>query len=676
MAKNKVDFKQLMLEKGERIGLYGAACLMVVLLVTGAFSAFMRESPAATVDEITKNAGTIETNLASGPPVSDPRVDPKELVPLDKSRLNPIDYLFPTDLSIDEGGPGKKRVNPTPLEVADGDFQIDAVRAQVRSYVLAMQGNNVRIGILKVREKAPDKKDKADPKDLNNRFGRTLRYNPFQRYEVPGFMMQSQALIDNGATPDKYILEFVDLKDKAVDNAKLAETVNPQRMVIISAAYPFAQLMERYRSALNSQTTPLKTLKDLITQKELMPQFEPCKVRRRELSSTGKPGQWIDLEIERTIAPVRQTSVGDADDDATLKNVVFPKSPLVIPLPKLARGDYPVLNLPNLSKAAAEVKKKLDNGAAPPLTPLEKKLQGDGLSVYERIDPKDRGGEEGPRDSKASDELVIADYCLIRLVDADPKLRPGVTYQYQIKVRLANPNYGAKDKVAFENLALTKEIESDWSPADPAKGQVTISREMFYYPTEMERRIVDWRARGDSRWNDKDAAYMEMHHWLETVRLDPNNPSSKNPLGEWAIASTPVRRGEYISRTENVKMAMWYITRETWDLAVPVRTGRPTLASRQAPGIPVNFVTEDLLVDWEGGRVDQQIRILDKTPKTISEDAALEILVMSPDGTLRVQNSHIELLNKERQARVNEVNKMLTEVEQKSKLGKDDPFKK
>jgi hypothetical protein len=116
---------------------------------------------------------------------------------------------------------------------------------------------------------------------------------------------------------------------------------------------------------------------------------------------------------------------------------------------------------------------------------------------------------------------------------------------------------------------------------------------------------------------------------------------------------------------------------------VPIATGPtrpPVIGGKPVPGpkgIPVSFSTDDLLVDWEGGKIVQSFRMTEKTSKDVKEDAAVEVLVMAPDGTLHVRNSRKDVNDPERKQRFEDWKKLLDETENKGKkeIGKDDPFK-
>ena len=52
MAKNNIDFKQLLLDKGEKIGMGAAMGVMVVLVVAGSVSAINSDNPATIAEDI------------------------------------------------------------------------------------------------------------------------------------------------------------------------------------------------------------------------------------------------------------------------------------------------------------------------------------------------------------------------------------------------------------------------------------------------------------------------------------------------------------------------------------------------------------------------------------------------------------------------------------------------
>ena len=382
MAK-KVDLKELMLEKGERIGLGVAAALMAIMVIVAAVGGFSRESPADTVAEIQGNARQIENKLLTDPPLSPTEVDKSTLVPVSTDQLNPKDNQFPTDLSIGEPTNDNKRRNPD-VPVPD-EFVTELVRAQVENYIITGQGDKIRIGILVAKDK-PGDKDKptsANPQALAPRWATPAAANYGRPYTADAYQMtQCITQDESGLSTDKYKLVFVDIKDKEVQNAKLARTVHPLRMVIVTAAFPYKKELEAYARALRG---PTGTIKELIGTKDL-PAFESCQVRRRIVPPIGKPGPWEEVKLDENYRPVLQMSIGTQKEDKKLAGVIFPKSPLVMYLPTLVRGDYPAVSLKHVRKAADDLAAKAASGEPPPvIQPLEAKIKGKDFDIYNPV---------------------------------------------------------------------------------------------------------------------------------------------------------------------------------------------------------------------------------------------------------------------------------------------------
>jgi hypothetical protein len=375
-----------------------------------------------------------------------------------------------------------------------------------------------------------------------------------------------------------------------------------------------------------------------------------------------------------------------------MRPVVFPG--LVLARPKLARGEYPKPKLQKLAKAVEafhdEIAKK--SGTAVMMTSPGARFSGEGIDAFGGSTAIDDPGKPPPPQSKGitddkDKEIVVPEFCLVRFCDIN--VRPGLIYQYQLRLRLDNPNFGKPEKMlTFPDMAKTKEITAeDWVPKEPIS--VSLSNESFYYATELDAATLDDKYRRDAKLKgDKDVTFVQMHRWLEKVRLNPDNPASLYPVGEWTLADVPARRGEYIGRLEQVKLPVWFPTRETFDFAVPIATAatRPTIIGAKptpgAKGIPVTFATDDLVVDWEGGKIYQEFKVINEktgTAKTapVKEDAGVEILVIGVDGTMRVRNSRADLNNPERKQRYEDWKKGLADTEMQGKKGgPDDPFKK
>src|SRR5207248_6521101 len=106
---------------------------------------------------------------------------------------------------------------------------------------------------------------------------------------------------------------------------------------------------------------------------------------------------------------------------------------------------------------------------------------GDGDVVGPMPMPKvppmgERGGPMGPGGIGAGANRAPWDRdALVRFID--PDVVPGKTYQYYVKVFLANPNYKKKADVAFTQLADIPYLESKIEVTPT----ITIPKESFLY---------------------------------------------------------------------------------------------------------------------------------------------------------------------------------------------------
>lgn len=275
-----------------------------------------------------------------------------------------------------------KRVNPVVL--GPGEFQADHLRAQVRQLLVVVQDNVPKVGVL-----------------------------------VPA----TQA----GGGPWK--VEFVDAT-RVPAQALLAEISVPQRMVIVSAAFPYRAQLERYRQALR-----LRSIQELANQPELLPKFLTLQVRRRTLNQEGQVLQaWSELNLENDYKPILAVAAATEAEADEIKKVVFPG--LVMTRLRLAQGDYPPLRLQTLQKTI-------------------------------------RFLQERGKDAQTK-ELVVPDQCLVRFLDVT--VEPGKTYEYQVQIRLANPNHGQKELVAYPALAEPKVLTGQWEPEKPISMTVPADR--------------------------------------------------------------------------------------------------------------------------------------------------------------------------------------------------------
>jgi hypothetical protein len=729
MAK-KMDVKDFLLQKGERLAMGIALFVMIVLIGTGAWSGFSCASPSETAREIREKADRIQTAIRTGPAASPADIDPLLLEKLSNDPVDAVAYATATPNFIASGLEDTKRMAPTVL--APVQFDTRPKHVQVMNYYVNMAGDKIRVGVLVPKDKKDDKGMDVQ-KYMTSRYGRNMDPRLVAYYQQMAQAYQQQLRMMEqmqkaraqamGTQPEftakpEWSLEFFEA-GKVPNGAKMATTVQPYRMVIVSAAFPYKQQLEAFIRALkvDDSNKPIGKIADLYAAAKdgLMPRFTKILVRRRAFDAFGKEVEkWTEIDPRKDIEPVLGQAVSYSPlepSEEDMRSVVFPG--LVLARPKLARGDYPRPKLDKLDDALKkfndELAKKSGDKTAVMVAAPERRFTGEGIDAFGAsgtIDDhakgfqapqgpgpgpfKDGPPKGGTDDKDKEKDVVVPEYCLVRFCDVNVK--PGLTYQYQMKLQLENPNFGKPEKMlAYPDLAKTKEITGeDWAPkdADLQQTTVTFKNESFYYATELDVATLDDKYRRDSKLKgDKDVAFVQMHRWLDKVRLNPENAASLYPVGDWTVADVPVRRGELIGRTEQVKLPVWFPTREAFDFAVPISTAAPkpmVIGAKPTPGpkgIPVAFSTDDLVVDWEGGKIFQNFKMTEKTSKDVKEDAGVEILVMSPDGTLRVHNSRTDLADPQRKQRYDEWKKALADTENPGRpgggagIGPDDPFK-
>lgn len=703
MAKN-LDLKQFLLQKGERLGMGVALAVMLLLIGLGAWSGFSSASPSDTAEDIKTKADAIRNKIGTTPAESPAEIDKFLLEPLKNEAVDAVQYAAATPNFIESGIENDKR-NAPDIQVPE-EWDVKVARVQVMDYMVSLAGDKTRVGVLVPKEKKEDKNQADLQKYLAQRgYGGKMPQIPpqlMQAYNYQQYMKLMQQMTQQPAgeftAKPEWSLEFVE-SGKTPASAKLARAVHPYRMVVVSASFPWQKQLEAYKRALGKAVPELE-------RDGSMPRFTKFAIQRRALDARGKVVEpWTKIDLERDLLPVLSHAVGYAPleaDENYLQPVAF--DGLVIARPTLARGSYPKPELKLLAKSLQDFNAKTaGNTGVMVAAPGERNVvtgqsinlfgqeaavedQGKGPGPFNPRNPRGPRNPDGGPDPREK-ELIAPEHCLLRFCDTN-NIQPGLTYQYQVKIRVENPNFNKPEKdLAFPGLAKDKEIESDWAPKDPAQCSVSITGETYYYATEIDDKSLDEKARREPKLrSDKDVTFMQIHRWLDTVRLNPENANTKMPVGDWTIAEVPVRRGEYIGRYEQVKLPIWFPMREGFDFATPLQTvvKSPIIGAKPVPGpkgIPVSFAPPggdpELLVDWEGGsKTSQTFKLTEKNTKSAIDDGGVEMLVMSPDGRLRVLNSKADAVNADRKDRFGQWKKLLDDTENKVKKGEpDDPFK-
>lgn len=433
----------------------------------------------------------------------------------------------------------------------------------------------------------------------------TLRRNP---YALP--VQPREVQIDYVAGV-RYVYEVDLAKGTAVVPAGVANveplrTVRPMRLLVCSAAFPFREQLEVFQKALR-----IADLKDLLKNKPDMPKFLGLAVTRVELSVDGKVSDnteilKFDAEAGRCIpSPSLDTFQRESLHESVPAELrKFVRSGLVMPLPALALGTYPRLNLPTIKAEAIEpalLPPQGMGGPAPKSVPFDVLPKVFQQKFMGKNPPFEVGGEDVP------------DKILVRFCDTDVK--PGRTYQYRIEVVMQNPNFGKQETVVDRRLAS---VQSFRSPP-VLTTMFTIPQESHYYGFDQ------WLlGRASSNF-----VPVQIHRWIEKTEAGA-------VVGDWAVAERVlIRRGETIGRRNMmVEVPEWNDDKERFE----VRKSFPVGAVREEPGTKVDLRVGDpdpILVDFTGGnRMDYRDDVL---KVNLRDEAVFEMLVLDPTGKLMVQ---------------------------------------
>jgi hypothetical protein len=227
------------------------------------------------------------------------------------------------------------------------------------------------------------------------------------------------------------------------------------------------------------------------------------------------------------------------------------------------------------------------------------------------------------------DDFRVPEFALIRFIDAT--IEPGFSYQYRIKIKMANPNYG-KHNLIYPAIGQDEDIVAPEFTVTP---KVAVPSDTEWYVTDDKP--------------DKDRLVMQIHHWVYSILTDKEDQNSLANIGDWTIQDrSQAHRGEYIGRIENARLPTWKVNKERYEWAVNTRS-RSTLLPVDFTARRSNDPNEDpfLLVDYSGSK-NFTFRY---GTKKITEEMPVEALVLTPDGKLIVRRQSDDIESKDRKDR-------------------------
>ncbi|MBX3398465.1 MAG: hypothetical protein KF873_06970 [Gemmataceae bacterium] len=453
------------------------------------------------------------------------------------------------------------------------------------------------------------------------------------------------------------------------------------------------------------------------------PTFAGFEVQRRIVAPNGTVYDWdIYDHVAAYLTIINNRKVGDQPDEGYLPYFLRYEQEMAIPLPAVADAvaTYPPVTLPSIVRT---INKMVENQKQPiPPSELQKRFSGKGSSPFtpsfiapstggagggagiggdvgnylgtsgsgmsvgrgstmqgaptpppmgsgSPYDPS--GGRFGPaagvlQEIKAPVEL---EHMLIRFMDVH--VFQGHTYEYRIRVKMKNPNYGLKvPAISKESDANDSVLFGPWVSIADQRGvplSVTVPADSNTYlvdPVEYASKIRDkFREPQVQQLLDNQNGRLpvvQVQQWLHKVMIE----NSEEPIGTWIVADLPVNRGEFIGRKQLITLPLWssqkvkYILQELPKYKV---FGLPP-KKEQPKGVLVDFTTSTVCVDYEGGK---QSRVFGD--RSVEDEGAVEMLILRPDGSVTVRNSGVDMANADRVERLKKWDEWIKRVEEDTK---------
>jgi hypothetical protein len=628
MAKLKLDVKKIketLASRVEILGIVVAVALVVVCFIWGITNLLGASSPEsailASADELTKHRNRADSAIPK-PPARGSEWDWRPVKLANNPELNLNPYFTP-------GLAGSSlRVNPVILGVENQAIQIDVLQHGVHTYAVA-----------------------AD--------------------HVTGF------------------------KDPGADKEKVHPIVlvEAKKLVVVSASFPYNAQAEVYQKALRLDQV------GQVFSKGFAPTFEGLNVERRKINSQGVAGPWEAIydfnaetgeliKISEPIVKLLKTALYDTQWVDTYWDAIA--GACATPLPLLTNGEtYPpieknklpdIVNRPKPRFGKKDIKSKniiagggyahLPYGKERPswmLSPsfdkahqpmsskfdeLEPDLQDQFTGKINWFSPFGNDPDKLPDPSKnfsekfnitpdvntnnrAPPEQPTGAKALVRFIDVD--MEPGI-YQYRIKVRMANPNYGQPPEVLqHSGLAGPKELHSDWVETQPFLVPVN---DFQFYITNQERGFVS-KVRGvDTKMTDKMVPF-QVQRFVDKLEQGGKGGTQEYFVADWVIAERLlVARGEPIGHKAEVEVAVWKHLNSMWEVNgfhFAKKTFDPAKERLpQAKPLLVDFRPEPpvLLLDFTGGKHKYK-----GVGKDFEDDSGIEALVLMPDMTMTLRKA-------------------------------------
>lgn len=706
----KFNAKEFLLNKGEKIILGAALAGMGLFAVLGISEFASAENPTRKSQEFKDRAQriTAAVNRDDGGdtvPKLPEWVDSKE----DYVAIAPEPFRSPYLPFETVDTQSSKRDNPAVLGITFS--QIDLVRAPIKAYEVLVTDRGVEIGLLE-NVKVGDF-DVQKMRNLMQNLSRRTQNLPAappppqpqpqpQPPQPPqGTVFAPAAMGGRGARDFmppgsdtgqrsertiRYVLAADFDKESQKEGVLPALSVYPVRMIVVNASFPLKEQLEVIRRALRLKTIEEAAKESAPPTGGLGPTFAGFEVERRMIAPNGREYDWAPYDhVAEYQRRINIRKFADQPDDGHLAYFLRYDQMMAMPLPALAMNVavYPGVQIPTI----VEAYKKLLNANKPPenTSALADRLAGKGSNnpflpsgpadvgplgggAFGTTQPApgimDRKGMRAPTIEAAPSmpgapmlpsNLPELENLLIRFLDVD--IRPGFTYEYRLRVKMKNPNHKKKDLVQRPSDADQEILYGPWVAI---AGQVHVPFDQNMYAGDPV--AYSERVRGEYRDpallnlmdnRNGEVPVVQFQKWTERIPVDTGK---SEPAGYWVVAEVPVNRGEFVGRKQLLPLPMWSSEKVAFILQELPKYS--VWKAREKPkGLLVDFSTETLMVDYEGGK--ERYRLGERNIDDVSD---VEMLLLKPDGTVSVRNSGIDAANADRKAREEQWRRWLDEI--------------
>ena len=572
----------------------------------------------------------------------------------------PVTVAAPAPPFFDPIVADTRRVNPKVLGVSA--IQADFLWARILAYdILPTEDGRATIGVLNHKPPQPKALDKESVTQFCKEIARrqALPRRPMPKGGPMG--MPPMGLppgpiggpMDPGFEPGlaiptsgRFGVEYVPLDPEKLDGKRLALTLNPQRMVVVQAAFPLKAQLEETARALR-----LNQLSDVHTAASAAPAFRGFIVERQRVDRNGKAGNWEPLDVNEQFAQtIHSRKLADLDEAPDLQSVMLPpEHELTMPLPRLFEDKYPDVRIPAIRDA---IRTSMERNQPPVPFKAPANLQGRGnLFKPVKLNPVAVFGQPNaelfeslpPRmdapiaaDPKSIDEVPAA--ILVRFIDNS--VEPGTGYRYRIKVRMQNPNWvgpreGGRvaDPAAYERVARRRDAD-----IEVIEGPFVEMNQIIVAPRESQSFAVDpppadLKAETPPIRLRHGEGLIQIQRWLPYVNIK----GFFEPVGNWIAPNVIAAPGRFLGGEQLILLPIWsseannYLQRAVASERFSKSTRYGVLTDPARPGPKLMVVAVD------GGLVRGRF-----SGRTLEEETATEILLLNEDGSMRVLRSTVD----------------------------------